>query len=209
MMDMMDTNGICYIVGAAPFDEPLPPLGAEDFLIAADGGRKTLLARGLTPHLTVGDFDSGEAPTEGEEPYIRFPVEKDDTDTALAVKEGMRRGYRYFMLYGGVGDIDHTLANVQTLHRMAKEGLHGYLVGGGYVCTVLMEGSMRFCPKGRVSVFSLTDESVGVFERGLAYALEDARLTNDTPLGVSNHGKGEPAEIGLSRGALLIAWQAE
>ncbi len=204
----MERNGICYIVGAAPFEEPLPPITENDFLIGADGGRSALLDRGLTPHLTVGDFDSGEPPKENEEPYLRFPTVKDDTDTALAVKEGMKRGYGYFMLYGCVGALDHTLANVQLLHRMAKEGLHGYLVGGGYVSTVLLEGSMRFCPKGRVSVFSLTDESVGVFERGLAYSLEDAVLTNDTPLGVSNEGSGAPAEIGLRRGALLICWEA-
>ena len=203
----MERNGLCYIVGAAPFEEALPPITENDFLIAADGGRETLLARGLTPSLTVGDFDSGKEPSENEEPFLRFPKVKDETDTALAVKEGLRRGYGYFMLYGCVGAPDHSFANVQLLHRMAKEGLHGYLVGGGYVSTVILEGSMRFSPRGRVSVFSLTDESVGVFLRGLAYPLEDARLTNDTPLGVSNEGTGGLAEVGLSRGALLICWE--
>lgn len=194
-------------MGAAPFTERIT-LRDGDFLIAADGGRDAILQRGMKPDLTVGDFDSGEAPGENEEPFLRFPVAKDETDTALAVREGIKRGYAYFMLYGCVGSLDHTLANIQLLHGMAKAGLHGYLVGGGWVSTVLTHGTMRFAPTGRVSVFSLADVSKGVCIRGLEYPLKDACLTSDTPLGVSNRGRGEAAEIGLNEGALFVTWES-
>lgn len=195
----------CYIVGAAPFSELFTP-DETDLVIAADGGQAALSARGITPHLVVGDFDSSETP-EGV-PYIRHPVMKDDTDTALAVKEGMRRGYEVFLLYGCQGGSpDHAFANVQTLHRMAKEGLRGYLVGDGMVGTVILDRKMHFAPRGRVSVFSLTDLAEGVTIRGLKYPLEDACLTNDMPLGVSNAGDGSAAEISVRHGALYVLWE--
>ncbi|MBO5754983.1 MAG: thiamine diphosphokinase [Clostridia bacterium] len=195
----------CYVVGAAPFSEEFFP-DETDLVIAADGGQAALASRGITPHLVVGDFDSSEAPDSV--PFIRHPVMKDDTDTTLAVKEGMRRGYEVFILYGCQGGSpDHAFANVQTLHRIAKEGLHGYLVGNGMVGTVVIDRKMQFAPKGRVSVFSLTDLSEGVCIRGLKYPLENAVLTNDVPLGVSNEGDGSAAEISVKRGVLYVLWE--
>ena len=196
---------ICYIVGAVPFSEPLSP-DETDLVIAADGGQAALLARGITPHLVVGDFDSSDAPNDV--PFVRHPVMKDDTDTALAVREGIRRGFEVFVLYGCQGGSpDHALANVQTLYRIAKEGLRGYLVGDGMVGTVVLDRKMQFAPRGRVSVFSLTDVAEGVCIRGLKYSLEDACLTNDVPLGVSNEGDGSPAEVSVAHGALYVLWE--
>lgn len=196
---------ICYIVGAVPFSEPLSP-DETDLVIAADGGQAALLARGITPHLVVGDFDSSDAPNDV--PFIRHPVMKDDTDTALAVREGIRRGFEVFVLYGCQGGSpDHAFANVQTLYRIAKEGLRGYLVGDGMVGTVVLDRKMQFAPRGRVSVFSLTDVAEGVCIRGLRYPLEDACLTNDVPLGVSNEGDGAPAEVSVAHGALYVLWE--
>ena len=35
----------------------------------------------------------------------RVPVEKDDTDMMLAIKEGLGRGETEFHLYGGMGEM--------------------------------------------------------------------------------------------------------
>lgn len=195
----------CYIVGASPFEETFT-LDESDLLIAADGGQIALARMGLRPHLAVGDFDSSDMPTNI--PTVRHPVEKDDTDTALAVKEGMRRGYKHFILYGCTGGrLDHTLANIQTLHRLSVEGFHGYLVSDdGTVSTVIVNKALQFSPKGTVSILSLTDESLGVTVEGLKYPLNGVRLTNDYPLGVSNEGTGAPAKISVKQGALYVSW---
>lgn len=195
----------CYVVGAAPFDDEIR-LDPDDLLIAADGGWLALRDRGLTPHLAVGDFDSSEAP-DGV-PVVRHPVEKDDTDAALAVREGMRRGYTYFILYGCTGGRpDHTLAAVQTLHRMAREGLFGYLVFEKMVATVILDRTLRFFPHGTVSVLSLSDVSEGVTLTGLKYPLTNARLTSDVPLGVSNEATGTEATVSVKHGTLLLLWE--
>ena len=195
----------CYVVGAAPFTRFFDAKEG-DLIIAADGGWQALMAKGLRPDLVVGDFDSSPAPLDI--PIIRFPKEKDDTDTALAIREGVRRGYERFFLYGcSGGRADHTLANVQVLHGLAKEGLCGYLADDDTVSTVIVNRSLAFEPKGRVSVFSLTDESQGVTLEGLRYSLVDATLFITYPLGVSNEGTGCAATATVRMGALYVIWE--
>ena len=44
---------------------------------------------GLIPHLALGDFDSYRGDIAKECEVLRYPVEKNDTDTMLAVKEAI------------------------------------------------------------------------------------------------------------------------
>ena len=94
-------DGICYIVGSRPPGEIALARGREALVIAADGGLRHLEAQGLTADLIVGDFDSLGRVPEGDN-ILRHPVEKDDTDMLLAVRTGLDRGYRIFVLYGGL-----------------------------------------------------------------------------------------------------------
>ena len=113
--------GACVIFCAAEFDALARPLGPEDYLIAADGGLRHTQALGLTPNAVLGDFDSLGFTPEGASV---FPVEKDDTDSMLAVRRGLELGYREFLLYGSLDGprLDHTVANFQTLQFLADRG---------------------------------------------------------------------------------------
>ena len=198
---------VCYIVGSAPKCDDLFPKDG-DLVIAADGGQKALARMGIKPHLVVGDFDSSDAPADI--PSVRHPKEKDDTDTALAIREGASRGFRTFALYGCVGGrLDHTIGVIQTALGAAKSGYRVFLVGEGTVSTVLKNERFDFAPAGTVSVFSLTERSEGVTLKGLKYPLEDATLTNDFPLGVSNEGEGSEASVSVKNGALYLLWEAD
>ncbi|MFR6086844.1 MAG: hypothetical protein ACLUIX_06135 [Oscillospiraceae bacterium] len=77
----------CYIFGAGDFDGLEEQPGAEDYVIAADGGYTACRRAGVEPQLLLGDFDSlAEVPAL---PHVeRVPVEKDDTDMMLAIKRG-------------------------------------------------------------------------------------------------------------------------
>ena len=80
----------CFIFAAGTFyglrERPAP----GDLVIAADAGYRVCQQAGIVPDLLLGDFDSMDQP---DFPNIRrSPVEKDDTDTMLAVKTALEEG---------------------------------------------------------------------------------------------------------------------
>lgn len=201
-------KGICYIIGAGDTSDISIRRESGDFVIAADGGFAPLRDIGIEPDLVVGDFDSLGSVPEGYE-VVRHPVEKDDTDMMLAVSEGLKRGYRMFSLLGGMGGrLDHTLANIQTLVFITKSGAVGFLSGGGTVITAINNGAVRFDAgkRGFVSAFSLGDRAESVSMRGLKYGLDNAVITNDVPLGVSNEFTGAESVIEVKKGTLAVLW---
>lgn len=199
---------ICTVVGAM---ETGPMVLAPGLIIAADGGFAQLKAQGAVPDVTVGDFDSLGYVPDGK--VVHHPPEKDDTDTMLALRLGLERGYDTFVLYGCLGGrLDHAYANLQALGFLAENGARGYLLGAeGEVITVVRDGEVWFpstC-RGTVSVFCPGGKAEGVYERGLKYDLTDATVTSTFPVGVSNEFTGQPARIVVYDGDLLVMWKEE
>jgi thiamine pyrophosphokinase len=199
---------ICYIVGAYCKEDPVIQRSDSDFVIAADGGYAVLQKVGIKPDLVVGDFDSlGYLPNHPH--VVRHPVEKDDTDLALAAKEGLARGFRRFVFFGGVGGrLDHTLANLALLHRLSLNGYQGFLYGEGAVLTAITNATLTFCaPKGNtLSVFAVGADAHGVSLQGVKYPLESASLTPSIALGVSNEFTDRAACVSVQDGSLLLYW---
>lgn len=199
------SDKICYIVGAADFREAPNPT-ACDFIIAADGGYDKLKKIGITPNLLIGDMDSISEKPNGVE-LLKFKVEKDETDTHLALLEGERRGYRNFLIYGGAGGrSDHTFANFSTLLFATRRGLCATLVADEWEAIIIENGKVEI-PYGKydgVSVFAFAGDAVGVTVAGAKYNCDNITLTADFPLGVSNSFLGEAISVEVRRGALLI-----
>lgn len=199
----------CVIFCAAGFDSLAEPIGREDFVIAADGGFVHAEKLGLTPDGILGDFDSlGYVPECGCE-IIKHPVQKNDTDTMLAVKTGFDKGFDEFVLYGCAGKrLDHTFANIQTLSFIVNRGGRGVLQGEDFALSLIKNDKLKFDKKckGTISVFSVTEKSQGVNINGLLYDLENAELTFDFPLGVSNEFVGEEAQISVNDGIVAVIW---
>lgn len=199
----------CYIVGAGDFTarDLLPQPG--DFIIAADGGLRYLESLHIKPDLLIGDLDSlGAHPLPEGVPLEKHPVEKDDTDTGIALAQGYAMGFRDFRLYGcGGGRIDHLLANFQSMGRWNKAGAAIRLVDPNYDAYALTNASIVLPQREKgttVSVFSLDCVAINVSLKGLKYPLDHHTLTNDYPLGVSNQHLDEPAEVTVGAGTLLI-----
>ena len=204
----------CFIFAAGTFyglrRKPEEP---EDLVIAADAGYRTCRELGIVPDLLLGDFDSMEQPEDFANIH-RSPVEKDDTDTMLAVKTGLEQGCGEFYLYGGTGGrrLDHTLANLQTLLYLRRRGARGYLYDNDFVWTVIETETRRVhraVEWGLLSVFCLGDRARGVTETGVQYPLQGAELTAEFPLGVSNHILEPVAMVGVETGALAVGWELE
>lgn len=200
----------CVIFCAGGFSALAEPVDGEDLVIAADGGLRHTEKCAVQPTLILGDFDSlGYTPDRAEV----FPVEKDDTDSMLAIKEGLRRGFRRFVLYGALDGarLDHTVANLQGLQYLADHGATGYLVGLREIATVLKSEKVTFPAgaKGILSLFCLGPEATGVNISGLHYPLKDGTLDCSFPLGVSNHFEGEKSEISVKNGSLVMIYGRE
>ena len=200
----------CVIFCAGEFTGLLQPLSEGDLVIAADGGLRHTLAIGLWPEIILGDFDSLGRIPEGAEVY---PVEKDDTDSMLAIKAGLARGFRQFVLYGSLDGprLEHTMANFQALQYLAERDAMGYLVGNRQIVTAVKNGSVHFhgdC-KGYLSIFCVGQDAKGVSIRGAKYELADQVLTSAFPLGVSNQFVGKEVTVEVTDGTLLLIFDRE
>ena len=196
----------CVIFCAGEFDTLAAPVG-DGLVIAADGGYRHCVHLGIHPDVILGDFDSlGYAP-EGSQV---FPVEKDDTDSMLAVRRGLSLGCNRFLIYGGLDGprLDHTIANLQTLQSLADQGAQGIFVGKSSLATVISGGCVRFPARseGLISVFCMGSDANGVTIQGLQYELSGGTLSAGFPLGVSNHFIGRSSEISVENGSLLIIY---
>lgn len=201
----------CFIFAAGTYyglrERPQP----GDLVLAADAGYEICRREGIVPDLVLGDFDSMEQP-ENFNNVLRVPVEKDDTDTMLAVKTALENGCDEVYLYGGTGGkrLDHTLANLQTLLFIRRRGARGYLYDDDFVWTAVENESLtirREVEWGLFSAFCLGDRAEGIDEVGFQYPLQDGSLTPEFPLGVSNHIMEDTATVTVRKGALIVGWE--
>lgn len=202
-------QGVCYVVGAGAFTTRDLNPREDDYIIAADGGYRSLFAAGLHADLLVGDLDSlGRHPDAGI-PVLRYPAEKDDTDMGLAIRAGCERGYRSFMMYGaGGGRIDHFLANIQLMCRYSRMGCNMRLVDEKIDIYAITDGGLMLPRRENgtlASVFCQGDSAEGVTLNGLKYPLDNATLTYDMPLGVSNeYASDGNASVSVEKGTLIV-----
>ncbi len=200
----------CYIFGALPVEAFNFEISKEDLVIAADAGIKNTRHLGIIPDYIIGDFDSlGYTPSDKN--TIIHPIEKDDTDTMLAVKSGLEKGYRNFRIFGGIGGrLDHTFANIQTACYIAERGGNAVFYGNKENFTVIKNSKITFPEenKGNISIFAL-EECENVNIKGAYYELVNGRLCVEFPLGTSNKFNNKKVTISVEKGKLLIIWERQ
>jgi thiamine pyrophosphokinase len=202
-------------------DAAWPGWAAEtDIVLAADGGFARARGLDLVPDVLVGDLDSldpadAEAAGAAGIPILRSRVDKDESDTELALLEAVRLGAARITLLGAFGGarLDHALANVWLL---AHPGLAEIPVtvldartrmrlvrapdpGGGPV-TCRLPGAVG----GLVSLLPLGGDAEGITTAGLRYPLRGERLRTGPARGLSNERTAPDAIVTLERGCLLV-----
>ena len=196
---------ICYIFGALETKD-LPYIPNEnDYIVAADKGLNSLRNLGIDPDIIIGDFDSLGFIPKGENVKV-LPVKKDYTDVGFAVNYAFDLGFNEFIIYGAIGELlDHTVANLQLASYISKRGGKAVFVGENVFVTAITNSSLKILEGiGRISIFSYGERACGVSVTGLKYTLENAELTNDFPIGVSNEFDGKDAIVSVENGTLLI-----
>lgn len=203
--------GICALVAASDFNaehfKAAYDAGVFDEVYAVDAGFAHLEAAGCMPDMALGDFDSlGYVPKCRR--VIELPVEKDKSDLEVAMDRVKTRRYDEVAIYGALGGrLDHTIANLQMCARFAEEGMGVTLVADTYAVRIVVGPDAYELPEleqGTVSVFSATNESHGVIERGMKYSIDDEAISNRTTRGLSNELQGEPAAVAVEEGTLFV-----
>ncbi len=187
-------------------------IASADLIIAADSGAATALQYGRVPAIVVGDFDSLDTDllrqlSEKGSQVRQAAVEKNETDTELAVQAAIEQGATSITLLGALGGerFDHTMANILLLADI--ETVPAKIVDGPSTCWLLRGPGSSFIngQKGDLlSLLPLTGDATGVRTKGLYYPLHGETLRFGKPRGVSNVLTQEHAEVSLVGGMLLV-----
>jgi thiamine pyrophosphokinase len=174
-----------------------------DVIICADSGYNHAVKMGLTPDLVVGDFDSSEAP-EGVE-FIKYPAEKDQTDTEIALIRAREMRAREFLFVGVTGTrADHTLTNIFLLHDCLSRGESAEIIDEHNSIKMTNSSLEIKGKKGDLVSLVPVQNCAGVYTENLAYPLENAELKFSESRGVSNVMLGETAGVRLAEGLMLV-----
>lgn len=186
-----------------------------DLTIAADSGMEFFYRNGLVPDEIVGDFDSVRAEVlayfRQNNPDIRilkFQPEKDETDTELALRTAIEKGYKKIWLLGATGTrLDHVWGNIHLLGMAMERGCECVMVDSYNRIRMLNHG-VRIRKTEQygdyVSLFPFTPTVTGLTLNGFKYPLQKYELQCYHSLGVSNEIAEEEAEISFDTGVLLM-----
>lgn len=200
--------------------------GQVDYFIAVDGGIR-YFSKEILPDLFVGDMDSAasyigkekeqleeyfeETLNLSKENILRFPCEKDETDSELALKKAIYMGAEEITVMAFRGKrMDHVYGNLSLLSYGLKHKV-SIILEDEYNRVRMAKEPVKISKDGYsyLSLFSFSEEVRGLTLRGVKYELTDFTLKKGMVLGISNEIKGETAELCLKEGELLVIQSKE
>jgi thiamine pyrophosphokinase len=184
-----------------------------DLVVAADGGARHAARLGRTIDQWVGDGDSLSAAAietlrAAGVPIRLSPVDKDESDTELAVAAAVAAGAARLTVLGALGGprVDHGLANVWLLAHPSLADRRACLLDDGSRIRLL--GAGRHDLGGRVgdlvSLFPFGGDAVGLSTGGLRYPLAGEPLRSGSTRGLSNVRVATVAELIVGSGRVLV-----
>lgn len=217
------TRGACnqntiLIVSGGSIDDAfvLDLIEKNDYrtVIACDSGMEFFLRNHICPDLIVGDCDSADSRAveafrlRSDVRLEQYPPQKDWTDTELAVRRAIALSPDGIDLVGATGSrLDHVLGNLQLLALGLEAGIP--------VCLLDAHNRVRLVDRpvtiarseqygDFVSLLPHGGAVCGVTLRGMKYPLDQATLTPDISLGISNEIVDEEAVISFTQGQLYV-----
>ncbi|MGI6722716.1 MAG: thiamine diphosphokinase [Anaerovoracaceae bacterium] len=179
----------------------------DSYIVCADGGYDIARRENITPDVLIGDFDSLPGPVPADIKVKQYPSHKDLTDTAICIQHAAEMGFRNILIVGGIGGrADHTIANIQNIVAAAEKNISVILLDEQNIAMAIIDDEIYLParPGYKLSLFSHSEECRGVTVTGVEYPLEEATLTSDYPLGVSNEFLDDEVYIRVKKGQLLI-----
>ncbi len=185
------------------------------FLVCADGGGNSALLSSRQPDVLIGDLDSITPENlakcvEVGTKILRYPKEKDQTDLELALDYTRYQVPAEFSeseiwLYGATGGrIDHFLGNIALMLAYARQGRKIFLKDPEHLGWIIQKRERILGYKGQeISLVALSEEAI-VTTEGFVYALNNERLFQDSPRGISNVFQGTEGFVQVDQGWVLV-----
>ena len=210
-------TGIVFTGGEGPPPEIIRALLDEvpgTYLIAAaDSGLETAENAGLKPDWIIGDMDSiadtARLDAYPEERVMRYPKDKDYTDTELAFSLLREKGCdEIWIAGGGGGRVDHLFGIRSMLERDAFPAR--WILDSADIYCVDAAGrengaalAVRLSANALVSVFPLGAGPWKASSAGLRWALDDLKWDRGF-FGLSNMALGGEFTITVQRGRFMV-----
>ena len=179
--------------GRAPSSAWLQAAAVGRTLYCIDHGADACRSASLTPSLYIGDGDSTSADTrdwieKSDVETKRFPVEKDKTDTQLALDLLQEKNEAFIVLAGGFGGrFDHAFS---LLYAFAGTNLHGCIADDHEFLLFLRDEdavTLQLAEKPKsISLLPLSSVCTDVTIDGVYWPLNGAALRQNEPYAISN-----------------------
>ena len=178
-------------------------------IFAVDKGIEICRDLNILPEIFIGDFDSAENSAvdwaiANKIPIERHPVDKDLTDTQLALN---LLDEKNFVIITGIfgGRTDHLFSNIFTC---AAAKVRTCLVDEREIIFFVKDDenfTVKFFVKPKnLSLLPITEICEGVTIKNVHWELDNATLKQNFPNAVSNRVEGDEIKISVRKGTLAI-----
>ena len=205
---------VVVVIGGGPLThDSVDDVQPEAIVIAADSGLDHAVAAGLSPELLIGDLDSisahGRMWAYAHEVEIdEYPVDKDATDTELALRRAAATEATSLLVLGAVGHrFDHALGTITALGhpslarfdtiRFRLDDVAVHVLHSAHSITLDLPRQTLF------SLLALHGPCRGVDVSGAEWPLTGASLDPSTTRGVSNVST-DLVRIAVADGVLTV-----
>ncbi|MFJ7970756.1 thiamine diphosphokinase [Psychrobacillus sp. NPDC096389] len=195
--------------------EQLPLLEKETVYIGADRGALHLLEKGITPTEIIGDFDSltteeFQLVQQRVSKVTTLPVEKDETDTHIALQKALTYATDEIILTGVTGGrLDHYEACLHDICRfqMDHPDIHFSIQNNQNIIQFLFPGTYEIEQDDHykyISFFSFGETVEKITLTGFLYNVTEENITVGNTKFTSNEVKGRTSTISFITGICLM-----
>lgn len=216
-MTHSSSKAIIFLNGeSTDFSSVVKHIDKNALLIGCDGGTKHIFSLGHTPHVVIGDFDSLPYPSascikrqQNSTTFIRYPIDKDYTDSELAINYAVQQGYHEVILAGAYGSrLDHVLANIFLLLKRKFRTLNITIIAKNQqIYLIRKERTIKGRIGDTISFIPIRGTAQVLSSNGLQYDLSKYKLSLQGNQGISNVLISETANIKMKKNVLLAIHQ--
>lgn len=180
----------------------------SDYIIAVDGGLKILDSVAIKPDLIIGDMDSIDESVLKKYTDVKikkYPLEKDYTDSELALKKAIGLNPENIYIISGTGSyFDHSYANIVNLLRNKNKGINIKIItGNAEIFTVKKKLKLVNLINRRFSFFPIC-KVTGIDMEGCKYFFKKKKNLKFTDYSISNVITENKFKLKMKKGKIIF-----